>query len=256
MTYLNLIAYDGLSTFYLGKEPGFKKLSLVSVIGFTFSKNIGLNVITGSSVRMRLYTSWGFSPGEIAKIVIMNYLTFWLGFCFLAGSIFVFSQKLLPEYLIYSSPLLIIGIFLLLTGFLYILFITKRRRPLKIGRFSFKIPSHKFTFLQILFSTFDWLFSTLVIYFLLPRGIAVSFLQLLSINILAQMGGLSSQVPGGIGVFEAIMLSLLSKQIAPPLIMGSLIAYRGIFYIFPFLVASAMLGYHELNIRRTSRQTE
>lgn len=256
LTYLNLVAYDGLSTMYLGKEPGFKKLSLVSFIGFTFSKNIGLNVLTGSSVRMRLYSSWGFSTAEIAKVILMNYLTFWLGFCFLGGTIFVLLPLILPDYLVSSGPLLIMGLFLLLAGFLYLFFITKKKRPLKIGKLSFPIPSHRFTALQCLFSTFDWLFTTLVIYFLLPRGISVSFLQLLSINMIAQLGGIGSQVPGGIGVFEAIMLSLLSRQVSPPLIMGSLIAYRGIFYIFPFLVSSSVLGYHEINARRASRNAE
>jgi len=55
-----------------------------------------------------------------------------------------------------------------------------------------------------------------------------------------------ARVPGGIGVFETVVLSSFPLRSATSAIIGSLLAYRGIYYLFPLLIATIMLASLEL----------
>jgi len=53
-----------------------------------------------------------------------------------------------------------------------------------------------------------------------------------------------SDVPGGLGVFEALVVLMLPD--APPVaVFGALLAYRITYYIVPFAIAAATLGIRE-----------
>ena len=62
---------------------------------------------------------------------------------------------------------------------------------------------------------------------------------------------LISQVPGGLGVFESIVLLLFPSYLAAPQVLGILVVYRGIYYLLPLLVAVVLLGIEEAMRRKT-----
>jgi phosphatidylglycerol lysyltransferase len=88
-----------------------------------------------------------------------------------------------------------------------------------------------------------------VLHLLLPGG-APPFPALLGLFVAAQIAGLASQVPGGLGVFESVILATLSPAVPPHALLGSLVAYRALYYLGPFLVAFALLAANELALRR------
>ena len=92
----------------------------------------------------------------------------------------------------------------------------------------------------------DWFVAGCVLYVLLPAARSLSFPAVLGIFLLGQLAGLASQVPGGLGVFETVVLFLLSPTLPASAIIGSLLAYRGIYYLVPLLIATFMLGSLEL----------
>jgi uncharacterized membrane protein YbhN (UPF0104 family) len=51
--------------------------------------------------------------------------------------------------------------------------------------------------------------------------------------IIAIAAGIISNVPGGVGVFESVLL-LLFRTVPPDQLLGSLLAYRIIYYLVPF----------------------
>ena len=63
--------------------------------------------------------------------------------------------------------------------------------------------------------------------------------------LIAIAAGIISNVPGGVGVFESVLL-LLFRSVPADQLLGSLLAYRIIYYLTPFAVALALLGAHEL----------
>jgi uncharacterized membrane protein YbhN (UPF0104 family) len=61
-----------------------------------------------------------------------------------------------------------------------------------------------------------------------------------------------SQVPGGLGVFETVVLMLLPATIPAPTALGALLAYRAIYYLLPLLLAAVGFGLHEMWLRRSN----
>ncbi|MGB3651100.1 MAG: hypothetical protein WBA41_07805 [Rivularia sp. (in: cyanobacteria)] len=59
-----------------------------------------------------------------------------------------------------------------------------------------------------------------------------------------------SHVPGGLGVFETVILLLLAESVNSARVFGSLIAFRVVYYILPFIVAMVLIGGYEIKRRR------
>ena len=88
-----------------------------------------------------------------------------------------------------------------------------------------------------------------VLYVLLPPQAALSFAAFAGVYLLALAAGVISNVPGGIGVFEFVLLLLL-PNVPQDRLLGALLAYRAIYYFAPFAVALVLLGAHEFWVHR------
>jgi phosphatidylglycerol lysyltransferase len=95
----------------------------------------------------------------------------------------------------------------------------------------------------------DLLCAASVLYVLLPQQAEIGFGAFAGLYLIAIAAGVISNVPGGIGVFEAILLLLLPSMPKGSL-LGALVAYRAIYYFVPFAVALGLLGAHELWVHR------
>jgi uncharacterized membrane protein YbhN (UPF0104 family) len=110
--------------------------------------------------------------------------------------------------------------------------------------------------MQIFVTSIDWAIAGGVLYVLLPSGPSLSFPAFFGVYLLAQLAGVVSHVPGGLGIFETIILLLLEPSIPAVNLLGALLAYRGIYYFLPLAVALALLGSYEVKqrvLRRPSR---
>jgi phosphatidylglycerol lysyltransferase len=74
------------------------------------------------------------------------------------------------------------------------------------------------------------------------------------IYLMAQITGMVSFVPAGLAVFESLFLLLLGPYIPTPEVMaavvGSLLVYRAVYYVVPFVIGALVLGTHEAFRRR------
>ena len=245
-SYFALTGYDVLGFRYIGRKMPYPKIAKAAFIGYTFSNNIGFSLITGGSLRYRIYSSWGLSGIEITEIVAFCGLTLWTGFLTLSGLAFTFAPPSVPGTL-HMSPSIItfLGILFMagIIGYAAGGFVIKRK--LTIRNWSIHFPSVSIIFRQIAVASFDWIMAASVLYVLLPSS-DVNYVAFLSVFLLAQVAGIISQIPGGLGVFESIMVLFLSSTLTPTQVLSALIAYRGIYYILPFITASIMLGYQEM----------
>src|SRR5207302_56579 len=74
--------------------------------------------------------------------------------------------------------------------------------------------------------------------------------EVLSLFLLAQVVALVSHVPGGLGVFETVMVLLLQPDVPPDLALGSLLVYRVAYYLVPLVLGAVAMGGWELFQRR------
>jgi len=246
VNFIVLAGYDILALAYIKHPlPPYRPV-LASFAGNAFSNTIGLSTLAGSSVRYRLYSSWGLSPGEIAKIVVFTTLTLWLGLFSIGGIIFTVKPLPLPDWVTLpfhtTRPL---GLILLLAPVAYLYAAARKETPWRIGKFTLLLPQFRSALLQVAVASLDWALAAAVLYALLPPWANVNFPLVLGAFLLGQIAGLISQVPGGLGVFESCLLFLLTPRIPAPALFAALVAYRVVYYLIPLALAAAILAVRE-----------
>ncbi|MGZ4779405.1 MAG: bifunctional lysylphosphatidylglycerol flippase/synthetase MprF [Thermoanaerobaculia bacterium] len=250
-SYFLMTGYDTLAFRYIQHPLPYRKIALASFIGYAFNNNIGLSGLVGGSLRARLYTAWRLSAVEIARIIAFYTLTFWLGFMILGGTLFIADPPPVPHdvHLPFSS-IRLLGFVLLLPAVGYIGFLIVRKQPVRIRQWEFDLPEPRLLVAQILISSADWMLAATVLYILLPDMLPTGFVQFLGAFLLAQIAGVASNVPGGLGVFEAIIVLFLAPYYSASAILGALIAFRAIYYLLPLVLAILLLAMHEILEKR------
>jgi phosphatidylglycerol lysyltransferase len=250
-----MTGYDSLALKYIQHALAYSRIALASFIGYAFSNNIGFSMLAGASVRYRLYSAWGLSTLEITKVVAFCSLTFWLGFLALGGIIFMFIPLEMPAslHLPFTSPRPL-GMFFITVVLAYLLWSFFAKKPLIIRDWPIPVPSIRLSLAQIAIAMLDWVLAGSVLYALLPPIPGIPFYGFLCIYLMAQMAGLVSQIPGGLGVFETVVLLLLSPVVQASEILGALIVFRGIYYLLPLVVAATLLGTQEIIQRKKEVQ--
>jgi phosphatidylglycerol lysyltransferase len=267
LNYLILVGYDWFAVRWVGeKDLPLRKIALASFAGYTFSYNFG-STLFGTSVRYRLYSAWGVSLVKIIELLIILGLTFWFGVLTLAGIVFIvapFSISVhinLPhqfegiEWILrwIFAHMQWAGVVLLLMAVGYVLLSAIHRKPLKFFRWHIPLPPLKLTIYQIVIACGDLLVAAAVFYSLLPP-IEGGYVKVLGVFMLAFVVGVLTHVPGGYGVFEALILLFLPDAQKASVIAG-ILAFRVIYNWIPLLIAAAMLGYNEWALSKASPKT-
>ena len=124
-----------------------------------------------------------------------------------------------------------------------------RRAPLRVRGFELPLPTPTIALGQIAISALDWALAGAVLYALLPPG-APGFLAFLGAFLVAILLGMVSHVPGGIGVFESLMVVLLRPYLTSGELLPSLVVFRAVYYVVPLVIALVGLIADELWQRR------
>jgi phosphatidylglycerol lysyltransferase len=245
--YVSLTGYDVLALHHIGRRLPYPRVALASFIAYVVSHNVGPAFLGGSAVRFRMLTAWGLTAGEIVSVIAVNVVTFWLGVLFLGGAALIAAPLRLPP----AVPLpgasgRALGIALLAVGCAYCAWTMRGPRRLRVRGFDIVLPGARTTAAQIALSAADWALAAGVLYVLLPPAHGLSIVRVTAMFVLAQMLGVASHVPGGLGVFEAAMAVLLARYHPPPAILASLIAYRVVYYVIPLAAALVLFAGYEL----------
>ena len=236
--------YDYLGLKFINRLLPYRKIATASFIGFVLSNNIGFSIIPGASVRYRLYSPLGLSGLEITKIIFFYTISLWLGFFTLSSAVFLLKPMVLPRELLLpfrtDYPL---GILLLIPVLIFMIIAVSWKGTVKIRGLELSLPPLRFFLPQTCIATFDWILAGSVLFVILPSG--VPFSTFLSIFLIAQLAAIISQIPAGLGIFDAVMIFSLTRYFPASSILASLIVYRAVYYILPLLPAVIMLAMEE-----------
>ncbi len=249
--YLVMTGYDTLAFEYIRHPLPYRKIALASFIGYAFNNNVGLSGLVGGSLRYRLYTAWRLSAVEIAKVIAFCTISFWLGFIVLGGTFFIILPPQIPSAVhLPINSIRLLGIILLLPALAYLGWIAFRREPVRMRQWEFELPTFGLFVAQVTISAIDWIIAAGVLYILLPDSLPLTFTRFLGIFLLAQISGVASNVPGGFGIFEAVILIFLAPFYSASSILGALVAFRVIYYLLPLFIATILLSTHEIVEKR------
>ena len=244
--YVALSSYDFLALKYVGRKLAPWKWIFAGFIGFSISNNAGHAIVSGGSIRYRLYTRWRFHASEIVKMVTFSGFTYLFGCFFLIIlGYFLTPNHAFGEGSVSKMTTLITTIVSAVGLALYFWATLFYKKPLIIKEIEFDIPSFKMALAQTFLGGADILLASLVLYFSLIPFIEIPFDVFIGVFIIAQVLGVFSQVPGGLGVFEGLFLFIIpGGEDNMAKLFGALIAYRIIYYLLPLLVSgTVLLGY-------------
>lgn len=246
-TYLVMTGYDMLGISYAGKHLPLRKIVIAAFVGDAFNNSLGLSTILGNSIRYRFYSAWGLSAKDIAKTIGIFTVSYWVGFCLLAGPILLFGHSAIDGIL--HLPQIIfrsLGGVLTIIGTAYVLFVLIRHQPVGVGKWRLPVPSTKVAAGLTVVGMLDWIMSASVFYLVLPAGAGVPFTGFVAVYIVAHLVGNVSQLPAGIAVFEAVAMAYLSTIVPVPAACASLLVFRAVFYLAPFIISLILMAMFEV----------
>jgi phosphatidylglycerol lysyltransferase len=243
-SYLSMSLYDVLAVRYLENPLPFGKVGFASAVSYAFSNTVGVSILTSSSVRYRLYASWGLSPLEIGKIIAFCAITFWLGLLTTGGGVLLAKGSMIPQFLPLQNARWF-GAALAALPVVYLGICRFGPRKFQWGEQEVKLPSGRLALIQIAIGALDWALSGSVLFVLLPDTVEIGLTSFLGIYLLAQMASLISHVPGGLGVFESLILLMMPPTVSSAILLGAILAYRLIYYLLPLTLAAGALGTYE-----------
>jgi phosphatidylglycerol lysyltransferase len=254
LSYLTLTGYEILGLMMIDAKLRYRTAALASFISYAFSNNVGLTLVTGGSIRYRIYSARGLSAVDIAYITTFCTFSFGLGAIMVASVAALIAPGLigpafhLPPALVPLVPRLIGGLSLGLLA-IWVAAGAFMTGTFKVWKWQIRLPRVQYTIAQIALAICDLTLAAGVLYVLLPTDFRPDFTLYLAVYVVALVAGALSHVPGGIGVFESLMVLMLPEIPKAPLI-GSILAYRCIYFILPLVLAALLTLGQEVLTRR------
>ncbi len=255
LSYVVLVGYDWFATRHLGYNIGWPTLGAASFASFTMSHTLGLTVLTGGTVRYRIYTRAGVKPADIAMIILLCGWTFWLGIIFVAGIGLIVSPGLAEPIRDWVPPGLEEWTGALLLGgvLLYTLFTAVWKREFRLWRYRFAMPNGKETLQQIAIGTIDLALAGGALYILLlPVAGVPDLLTFLVIYAVAMVTGALAHAPGGLGVFELVIVGLIPEAEKAG-VLAAVALFRILYTFIPFVLGAAVIAVMEARALRAAR---
>ncbi len=243
--YLFLVGYDWSGLRYIGKPLPLKVTLTGGLMAYAFGNTIGLSVVSGGAVRYRIYSGQGLDAYDVAAVSTFVSVSYGIAATVVGLGALALYPGLLGSLAPFPPPemrLLAIGLILGLT--LPLVVASVLDGSLRIGRFTLRAPSLPVLLGQALFSLGEITFAALTLYLLLPEA-DIRFSAFLGVFAAATMAGIVSHVPGGIGVFETVVLAALPGTVPIETAAAALLMFRMIYFIVPFLLALAVLALYE-----------
>jgi glycosyltransferase 2 family protein len=230
------------------KHVPYRIAAMSAFTSYTIGHNIGATVFTGGAIRFRIYSDFGLSAIDVAKICFLSGLTFWLGNLLVLGFGLAWHPSAASAMDLLPAPinrLIALGCLAGIVIYFVWLLMGKERRELGQNGWKVVLPSAKLTVLQMLIGVVDLGFCALAMYLLMPQQPHIDFISLAVVFILATLLGFASHAPGSLGVFDAAMLVAL-PQFSREELVATLVVFRILYFLIPFGIAISIMGAREL----------
>ncbi len=218
------------SRFVAGKRVSAKRAAFAGALSHAFSNTLGFPAVTGSVVRYRIYASAGLGAGDIGRIVALAAFGVAMGFTVVTTLALLWQPALAHGW---GRPF---GVVICAALLVFLLWLRGAHRSVRIVRWTLAFPDSTTAAWQMTVGGIEMLAAIGALYVLLPAGSAPPFIDFLPIYVGAVLVGLVSHVPGGLGVFEVIVLAAFPAH-ARAGALAAMLCYRLTYSLVPFAVA-------------------
>lgn len=226
-----------------------RRAAVGSLIANIFANSLGLPLLSGGSARYRVYSMVGAGLSVVGRLIAMSWVTMWTGILFVLSLSLIASP---PDY----SPLLVhrwldrsLGVVLLLVLAGFVIWVGKKRRAMRIRGWTVRLPGAGVAFGMVIAGAVDLLAAAAALWVLLPPDVAPDLVLYIVTYTVGLVAGIAASTPGGIGVFEAAIVTGLHVADRPD-VAAALIMFRIIYFAVPLVVALLLLAAVEIRHRR------
>jgi glycosyltransferase 2 family protein len=246
LSFLALTGYDGVALLQLRQKVPYHTTALASFTSYAICFTLGFPLITAGTVRYWIYSEAGLSASKIASLTVIAGVTYWLGMALVVAVTLIFRGGTISDIDHFDPHInVLIGLGALAALVAYLTWVSLGHRKTRIQGFKLELPGFKLTLGQIFLGVVDLCSAAGVLYALLPAPRALDFFTFAAVYVFGCALGIASYAPGGIGVFEATMLKAVPVP-SQEALLASLLLFRIIYYLVPFVLALALLGAHEV----------
>jgi phosphatidylglycerol lysyltransferase len=251
-SYLLLCHVDTLAVRYAGRPVRYRRTLFVGFIANAIGHNLSLPALTAAAIRLRLYSAAGLTTPDVAKVSAFASLTSGLGIATLFGcSVLLSPQAAARQLHVHPTWTVVAGAAALLAVAAYLWLASHRGRFIELHGWSIQAPGARLAWPQWLLGSADLALTAAVLWALLPGGLPMSFVSFAGLFAVAVAAGLVSHVPGGLGVFDTVIV-LAVPGASPEVLVGALLVYRAIYYLVPLMLAVLLFAVRELMLVRVS----
>jgi uncharacterized membrane protein YbhN (UPF0104 family) len=243
-------AVEWLGLRWAGARIGVIPTLATSFVASAVAHSLGANLIVSGAIRARYYGRHGVSLRQVAATTLFHGFSFGVGLSTLAGiSLLLAGSRDIAAATRIANPVADgLGVLLLLGVTAYVALCAVLRRPLRGFGHSVKLPSPRVALAQMTLGAIDNAVAAGIIWVLLPPG-SVGFFTFVGAYAPSVVVGLVSHVPGGVGVFEGSLSTLLGG-LEPAALAAAFLGYRLFFFLLPLTVAGVALFLDTLDQRR------
>lgn len=206
------------------------------------SNTLGFHALTGGAVRYRVYATASLGAGDVARVIGLASLGVALGYVVL-GALGLWLEPAVAQGWGRVAGTILAA---MLAGALVWL---ARPRTLRLHRWTLPLPGSGAAAVQMAIGGVEMSSAIVAMYLLLPAEVAPSFVDFVPLYLAALIAGIASHAPGGLGVFEAILLGAFPAQARADVLAG-LLCYRIVYNLVPFGVAALALAVFEARRRK------
>lgn len=248
-SYLTLTCFDYLAVRYAGKPLPYRYVALASFCSLSLGHNIGFAALSSGAIRYRFYSRAGLSVEDIAKVILFCGITVGLGLAVLAGLALLLRPEQAQEVTGLSRTLVLaIGAASLIGPAIYVLVAATVRKPLHFRRWSIAMPGLKLALAQVIIGPINFAFVAACLYAVLSAIAGVGYPAVATVYVLANVATLITHAPGGLGVIESVVVTLLPAAN----LIGAVLVFRFVYFLVPLAIGGTLFAVTELRLRGTS----
>jgi hypothetical protein len=239
LSHLLYSCFDLFGRRYTGH--GLPRTQVMTVGSVSYAVNLNLGALVGGvAFRYRLYSRLGLDNGTITRVLGLSVLTNWLGYLALAGGVFSSRAIEVPaQWKIGTGGLQALGLVLVAVVIAYLgACAFSKRRSFSIRGHELELPPWRMALVQVGLSCTNWLVIAGVVYVLLQQK--VDYPVVVAVLMVSAVAGVLTHIPAGLGVLEAVFVTLLGSQVPQGQLLAALLAYRAVYYLAPLGVAGLL----------------
>ena len=235
-SYIGLVGREATALAYVGASVPRLALWLCAVAAAALGHVAGFGVLTGAAVRYRIYGAVGVKAFDIARVIAFVMAGFVIGLAVVGGAAAIVEATEVGA--MFGWP----AAWVRATGFTAVLaasvvFVGAPRIAWLRGR-PLVALKRSAILAQVLWTAIRLIGAAAALWVLLPSG-AIGLAPFLPLFSAAAALGALSHVPGGVGVFEFVVLWALRGVAPTEAVAAALIGYRAIYFVLPLLFSAA-----------------